>query len=313
MDKQNLYIFNFSIFLLKILALVVIIGFSFSLVFEQSIVFRSQINGASKVNKILSETVVDEIPIFGSSRAQGNFVPTVIADNCFNYGIDGAQANIWLFFLEQELKKKKSTPILINFDLYGLVYSDGDIGNYIPNWNATKNILFEKGEFYYNVPFIKYYGQYEKYLKYYLNERINLTKITDHGGSFEKNKLVESKFRELVKERQNFISLFRLNEQLLVKFNKLINSTSRSIVFVVAPYHTSYFNKFKNIEVADEYLSSLSKRKNVIIIDLRDYIVDDEMFANPTHLNYYGAVEFSRKLKELLAEKYNNILINDKD
>ena len=169
MGRQNLYIFNFSIFVIKIIALVAIIGGAFNFAFEELIIFKSEINGAYKVNRILTKTEKDEIPIFGSSRAEGNFVPSIIdSNNCFNYGISATQANIWLFFLEQELKKEKTTPIIINFDLDGLVYSNGDMGNYIPNWNAIKNTLKMSGKFYYYIPFVKYLGQYERYLKYFL-------------------------------------------------------------------------------------------------------------------------------------------------
>jgi len=301
MEKQNLYIFNFSIFLLKIITITLIIGFAFNFAFEKLVIFESQINGASKVNRILSKTEKNEIPIFGSSRAEGHFVPSIIeGEHCFNYGISGAQANIWLFFLEQELKKQKHTPIIINFDLVGLNYSDGNIGNYIPNWGSTKNILTNVGEFYYEIPFIKYYGQYERYFKFYINEKINLTKVTENGGSFEKNKLTTSKFNELVHKRENTKSSFNLNKQLSAKFNKLITSTSRSIVLVVSPYHVSYFNQFENIEMANKYLSSLSERENIIIIDLRNYIIDDNMFLDTSHLNYEGAIKFTRRLKEEL-------------
>ena len=85
MEKQNLYIFNFSLFLLKIATIIMIIGFAFNLAFEEIVIFRSQINGASKVNRILSKTEKNEIPIFGSSRAEGNFVPSIIErEHCFN-------------------------------------------------------------------------------------------------------------------------------------------------------------------------------------------------------------------------------------
>ena len=301
MEKQNLYIFNFSIFLLKIVIIITIIGFVFSYFVETQIIFKSQINGASKINRIISLTKNNEVPIFGSSRAQGNFFPSIIDSvNCFNYGIDATQANIWLFFLEQELSKEKNTPIIINFDLGGLNYSDGNIGNYIPNWNSTKHILINKGEFYYNIPFIKYYGQYERYFKYYINEKINLTKITDKGGSFEKNIVTDSKFQELIAKRKNSKSTFSLNKKLSSKFNKLINSTNRKIILVISPYHISYFNKFENIELANKYIRDLNKIDNIDVIDLRNFITEDKMFLNTTHLNYDGAVKFSKKLKELL-------------
>jgi len=302
MEKANLYIFNFSVFVFRILIIVVVVGFIFSFVFEKFIIFNTQISGAAKINRILSKTEISEIPIFGSSRAEGNFVPSIIEkNNCFNYGIAGTQANIWLFFLENELKKEKQTPVIINFDLSGLVRSDGSIGNYIPNWDATKSIILSKGELYYNIPFVKYYGKYEEYLKYYLNEKMNLTKITDNGGSFEKNKLTEIKFKELVSRRKDAISRFSLDEQLEFDLNKMINSTSRKIIFVVSPYHKSFFNKFKNIDIVNDYLKSLNDRVNVEVVDLRNYIIDDSMFMNTTHLNYEGAKKFSEKLNELLT------------
>ena len=98
MENQNLYIFSFSKYLLKIIIIVSLIGFTLSFAFEKLVIFRIHTNGASKVNKILSETLVSEIPIFGSSRAFRNFVPSELDKNYFNYGIDGAQANIGFFF-----------------------------------------------------------------------------------------------------------------------------------------------------------------------------------------------------------------------
>ena len=304
MAKQNLYIFNFSVFIFKIIALIFLCGYLLNSLFETNIIFKSEIGGAFKVNKILKETNIDEIPIFGSSRAQGNFVPSVIAANCFNYGIDGTQANIWLFFLEQELNKEKTSPIIINFDLGGLAYADGDIGNYIPNWNATKSILKSPGEFYFNIPFMKYFGQFEKNVKYYLNSKMNLTKIIDHGGSFEKNVLTPAKFEELVTKRLSSQSSFQLDDKLLNKFNYLIESTDRKILIIVSPYHESYFNKFTNIHSANQYLHELDKKRNIYVLDFRDYIKYDEMYMNTTHLNYKGALKFS----EILKTTTHNIL-----
>jgi hypothetical protein len=301
MEKQNSYTFNFSIFLLKISSLVLIIGIPLNFALEHYIIFKTQITGASKVNKILSVNLLDEIPIFGSSRAQQNFVPSIINDNCYNYGIDGIQSNIWLFFLEQELKKNKNTPIIINYDLLGLIFSDGDLGNYIPNWFATKDILENNGEFYYWLPLIKYYGRYQNYLKEYVNEKINFTRVTDKGGGFQKMKQTESQFQKGILQRRNEETVFHLNEDLLLKFNELVNSTNRKIILVISPYHKSNFIKFQNIEIANKYLNSLSKKDNIEVIDLRNYIVDEKLFYDTKHLNYNGAIKFSKKLKELLS------------
>lgn len=308
MGKQNSYIFSFSIFLLKISALVILIGLVLNYTFENLIIFKGQTNGASKINKIISKTEESEIPIFGSSRAESSFVTSIIdKENCFNYGISGAQSNVWLFFLDQELKKEKNTPIIINFDLIGLVSSDGEIGNYIPNWNVTEDMLIGKGEFYYNVPFIKYYGQYERYLKSYISDKTNLTKYTDKGGSFEKNKLTKEKFQKLISKRLNTKTRFGLDEKLLHQFNKLINSTRRTIILVISPYHKSYFNKFENIEAVDKYLSEMNSKENIEVIDLRSYIDEDALFYNTSHLNYEGAIKFTNELKEQLSIKTRSV------
>lgn len=302
MEKQNLYIFNFSKFVLKILLLLIIIGVSLNYIFEEQVIFKSEISGAYKVNRIIKETKINEIPIFGSSRAQGSFVPSILGENYFNYGIDGTQANIWLFFLDMELRKNKSTPIIINYDLHGLVNADGDIANYIPNWKNMKPILKNSGKIYYHIPFVKYFGKFELYSKHYLNNKMNLTKVTDNGGSFEKSRLTKNKFQELVHKRNNSEESFGLDKNLVKKFNQLIDSSTRKIILVVAPYHKSYFNKFNNLDMVNNYLNDLNSKNQIKVIDLRDYITKDEMYMNTTHLNYEGALMFSKKLKELFSE-----------
>ena len=96
MDKQILYIFNFSKFLIKLIAIISIIIYALNFSFEKFLIFNSEVGGASKINRILNINDKNEIPIFGSSRALQNFVPSIIdKKNCFNYGINGIGSNIW--------------------------------------------------------------------------------------------------------------------------------------------------------------------------------------------------------------------------
>ncbi|CAN0289786.1 unnamed protein product, partial [Ectocarpus fasciculatus] len=303
MENQNSYIFNFSKFLFKVILIIGISGYLFGYVFEKTVIFKSEINRAAKVNRIINENDLNETPIFGSSRAEGSYVPSLITSGeYFNYGMADTQANIWLFFLEEELKKNKKTDIIINLDLWGIVYSDGNIGNYIPNYSITKKILKQEGEFYYNIPFVKYFGQFERYFKFYLNEKWNLTKITDFGGSFEKNKLSDKKFQELVQKRKETPTVFSLEPDLSKKLNRLLESTDRKIFFVVAPCHESVFENFETIDESNKFLFNLNKRNNVSVIDLRNLIQEDFLFLNTTHVNYDGAVVFSKKLNDLLKD-----------
>lgn len=302
MEKHRSYIFSFSIFLIKTALLLIAIGFILNLSLEKLVINKTSTTGASKIDRMISMNNILEIPILGSSRAEGNFLPSILGDNYYNYGIAGTQANIWMFLLEQELAKNKTEPIIINFDLRGIVYADGDIKNYLPNWNKTKTILSDKGEFYYQVPFLKYFGQFEKYFASYIQEKTHLTIHTDKGAVLQKNSVTIEKFSTMVDERKRTKSSAKINKKLSKKLLSLINSTKRKIILVISPYHNSCFNNNVDYSKSDTYLKELKTINNISILDLRNFITDDEMFLNTTHLNYNGAIKFSKKIKELINE-----------
>ena len=87
-------------------------------------------------------------------------------------------------------------------------------------------------------------------------------------------------------------------------WEKLLTSTTRPIVLVIAPYHSSYYESFRNMEGATAYLAKLDTLPNVTVLDFGKMDLPDAYYQNTTHVNYTGAVEFSkelgRKLKEVL-------------
>ena len=105
--------------------------------FEKIIILGNTNCGAYKVNRILNSYYKDEIPIFGSSRAETGIVPDILGDNYFNYGVNGTQDDVLLFFLKEECKKRdKSRPyIIVNMDVDGINYRSADLLNYIYNSN----------------------------------------------------------------------------------------------------------------------------------------------------------------------------------
>lgn len=299
MENQNSSIFNFSKSIGLVLALFFILGGGLSYLFEQEIIFSSEVSGASKVNRILNQTFKEEIPIFGSSRADGSYVPSLIDSNSFNYGIAGTHTMVWLFFLEQELAKNKSSDIIINFDLSGLAYSIGDVSNYIPNYPRTRELMLGDEKYQYRIPLLKYFGGFEKYFKDYLNEKYAVTKHVDNGGKFEKNILTTKKMNELIEIRKKTAAKFELDDEIVSKIDALVSSTNRHIFFVVAPYHSSFFEKFENLNEAKNFLQRLGMYKNVTVLDLSDFVQEDSLFMNTTHLNYAGAQKFSIELNRL--------------
>ena len=168
MDSQNSSISNFKKFLLRLflpfLLIVGSVGFIVNYFFEKNIVFNTQLSGAYKVNRIIKETHEDETPIFGSSRAEGSFIPDSLGNNFFNYGISGTKLDVALFFLKEECKKKKKQPFLIvALDFDSLLNVEGDIANYIPNANygPVRSLLGKNYKPYFYLPFVRYYRQFD--------------------------------------------------------------------------------------------------------------------------------------------------------
>lgn len=295
--------FMLKVFLPLVVALLVIL-FSFTYLFEQKVILASQICGAYKINRIISHADPNEIPMFGSSRAQGSFLPDSMGSGFFNYGMDEAGYNVMLMMLQEECKKQKESPLLVlNFDMEGMRSAIGDVANYLYNaeYPPVQKLLQEKYSSHYHIPVIKYYGQFEMYTKYYLNDKMKLTKYTNRGASIEKNVLPEKKFQDMVNDRRQHVTTFA-NEPSLEKglFSIIHENPSRHFVFVVSPYHQSYFERYSNLPEAQQFLERLEALPNATVFDFSRHIYPDDHFMNTTHINYKGALVFNQALRDSL-------------
>lgn len=293
--------FEFKKILLKIIipyfSIIILIGFSINYLFEEYIVFKSEISGAYKVNRILNETHSNEIVIIGSSRARGGVVPEIIAENVFNYGIDGTGYNYINFILEIELKKEKTTPIFIVFDYEWDKLGIGSIQYYISNSTQPEVSELFKGHFSLNhyIPFIKYFGYYEENLKYFLNNKLNYSKYNNKGGSFELFENSKKMFDIYVQKRKgNEITFPSKN---ITKLNNLLEGTQRKIILFILPYHVSYLKNITNKENILKFQNDFKEYKNVEVLDYSNVELADSMYFNTTHLNYKGAKYISKKIK----------------
>lgn len=290
---------NFNKILL-ILFIIGLFGYSFQLIFESKIILTNKTSAPYKIHRILYENHLNEIPIFGSSRAEGTFIPTRLGSKYYNYGISGIRDNVILFFLNEECKKKKNTPIVINFDMEGLSNSIGDPNNYILNCNNSdiKKLMDTDYQFYYSIPIIKYYGNYMFFLKEFLNSKMMLTKYQENGASIEKNILIKEKFDKLVIERNQTTTTFNNNKQLEINFINIIRShPERKFILIIPPYHKSYFTKYYNMSNAKIFFKNLNSMKNVSILNYSQLEYNDSLYFNTTHLNYNGAIQFCKLIK----------------
>lgn len=308
MDQHSLSISSFRRFvlayLLPFLVIMSLLLFGLGFLFERKIILGSEINGAYKTNRMLHKELVDEIPILGSSRALGGFIPDSISSSSFNYGIDGTGMIVHLLFLKKELAKKKTAPIIINIDMEGFTRSTGDKLNYLFNSSDTEVQVLMKDEFsrLEFVPVIKYYGFFEWYLKYYLNAKMNLTKVTNKGGSFELNVTNKTLFEKNVRERMSHPPQFVKDSVLMDELEDLISDNAdRYFYLVVAPYHHAYMKVFLNPDEFVHYFSGLSRFANVKFLNFSEMQLADDCFYNTSHINYKGAKLFSKALKDSLV------------
>jgi len=302
-EKMNSSIFNFKLFLKKFLlpftVVVALFCFAFNYFFENKIIFKSPTTGAYKIHRILYENDPNEIPVFGSSRASGNYIPELIQPNVFNYGIERTQVNLTNFFLKYELSKNRKTPVIINFDYEFFEDSIGDITNYIANCENSdiKKLMKEEYQSYHRIPTIKYFGQFEHFIKAYLADHSSKN-YHSKGGFFLSAPFSEEQLMEALKKRSKLMLVWKPDEEKSKNFIEMMTThADRKFILVIAPYYKTYFNTVKNLPDAYTWLDQVRKIPNVYIIDYAKDKYADSLFQNTSHLNYNGAIKFSTQLK----------------
>ncbi len=309
MDLPNSSISNFKRFLtgilLPLLLIVGIVGYAFNYFFEQKIIFTNPLCGAFKINRIITETHTNEIPIFGSSRAEGSFIPDSLGTDYFDYGLSGSKLDVALFFLKEECKKKKQQRnIIMALDFDDLIPEAGDIGYYIPNaaYAPVRQLMGKGYKPYYALPFLRYYGTFDTYFKLYLNNKLEVTKVSNKGASLEKNEFSPAYFNMLVEIRNGNPTKLKIDTALASDLLKLVAAhAERNFIFVVTPYHSSFMNSIAaTYPLVDSYLKQLTANKNVTLLDYSRMPLADNMYLNTTHINWKGAIAFNHALKDTL-------------
>lgn len=307
--KHNSSISSFRTFMIRYgLPFVLIIWAltaGINLFFKKVIVASSTGSGGYKVERILHSDFPDETPIYGSSRAEGSFVPDTLGAGYFNYGMANVQDNVWIYFLEKELQKSRNTDILINFDLDGLGTRNGFPHYWMFNATADtmiRSFIGDDWKLMYHIPTLRHFGFYEKYIVQFVQEKKNLTAIINKGAILEKKSLTPEEFNVLVEKREKDSTIFRNDQHLNARLKSLLADTrGRKIYFIIPPYHPSYLKSVHNLPDAIRYLDSLNAMPNVTVMNYSTMPLTQDYFYNTSHLNYKGAILFSQLLRKDLA------------
>jgi hypothetical protein len=255
----------------------------------------------------------DEIPIFGASKAEADYVPDILGPGYYNYGFASASPEVVNTLLTFELRAGHAKTIIV--DLFPGEFKDiGDVRNYIPFADLPefqKLLQYQdKWQWHYAVPGLRYFGSYDWYIKGILSDHIKATRTVRHGYSVEFNEIRWRRdlFQQNIQRRLWQPPLqFGVDPDQMRRFLELIDSApDRVFVVVISPLHKVYLRNAVGEAAYRQQLATLAKRSNVRLIDFMRAPYPDEYFRDTGHLNYRGAQVFSADLRAAIANALQN-------
>ncbi|MFN5478580.1 MAG: hypothetical protein ACK48G_01255 [Chitinophagaceae bacterium] len=296
--KSLLWKYIFPYLLLLAVGLVIV-----HLLFRNVIIAKTLSSGTAKVDRIKANNDPQEIPILGSSRAEGSFIPDSLGKNYFNYGMAGVQDDVWLYFLKIELSKKRETPIIINLDSDGLQRIQSGLIYWLFNTNDSTIQSFIGNEWrtIHYVPVVRNFGFFETHIANFVNEQLEITGSRNKGAILELKSLSKKEFDDAIEKRKATKMVVTNDPGIYSDLFKTLSSTNgRKVILVVPPYHKAYLNSIQNPELVNELHTQLDALPNVFVLDYSNLPLSDNLFYNTTHLNKSGAIVFNRVIKQAI-------------
>ena len=244
-----------------------------------------------------------EIPIFGTSKAHGQYCPADMGLNAYNYGLDNASFELTYVLLQIELAKPKTTPVIVE-----LQFSDtgqlGEQSTLIPfaSDDRFRRLLnkFHAMSWRYHLPGVRYFGYYDIYFNNFDKEVMHRTTV-NRGFTELVNEppFDPAKLDQAVQARLRARTGYFPNPDQDRRLLELITThTNRLFFLVLAPYHPSYFAHFENAAQFKAFETKLAAHPNVALIDRSREALPDEDFMDTIHLRRAGSAQFSREMGE---------------
>lgn len=275
--------------------------------FTRYIVLRGPNSACGRIEH-LYELNPNEIPVFGTSKVHGLDLGT----NAFNYAQDGASFALTDVFLQIELAKQKTTPLVVELQ-FSDTASIGDEAILIPFARdpRIRSVLaqFHKMAWRYFVPGIRYFGYYDWMLKDYLNERASVTRVT--RGSVEYLRTPpfnQAQFGQIVRARLQMKNGFLMDASLTDRLiGEIKTHPQRLFILVATPFHRSCFHNFQNEDKLKSIEVSLEAMPNVELVDWSRLSYPDSAFVDTLHLRRAETEDLSQKLRlkisQILAQR----------
>lgn len=250
----------------------------------------------------------DEIPIFGASKAEANYVPSVLGPQFYNYGLGSASPDVTNMLLATALRHESKQPVVIDLGHWEF-FDVGDPRNYLllTERPETRIMMRRAGiwKWYYAIPGLRYFGSWDWYVKGLLTDRIALTKRMDRGFIVNLDEAPWSAdvFARDVKKRLQTPMQWGLDPRQRRKLMELVGSApQRQFVLVLSPLHHSCFARASGEKKFRDVLRGMeASASNLRIIDMSRSNYPDRYFLNTTHMNQRGARAFSADLRRELV------------
>ena len=243
----------------------------------------------------------EDILIFGSSRANHHYVPSIIKDSlnrsCYNCGTDGN--GILLHYGRYKLITERYTPKLIVYDLV-------DAFDICPNDNLK--YLEQLKQYYEEAGLMELFDDVSAMERYKLPSKLyqyNTKFIQMIGDNIKPQQQVMQGYKPIYKTMDydpNVVQSVEVEaDSLKLKYiEKLIVDTRQrgiKLVFMISPFYKA--------SSSDSYnpVKALVERYDV---PFYDFYADEEMshdkslFSDPSHLNDKGARVFTEKVTVIL-------------
>ena len=280
---------RFATYLFSLLALVVAQALVLDYV-NVALIRSSSGSSAYKMERLYANPEPDELAIVGSSRACGNFVPSLIATNCFNYGVNGMTMGETISILRVLQKRRTTAPVIVNFDPWGSFF-DSQAADYRLAPQSGRVGLLDR------VPGIRFFGSLRKHIVGYLNVRRSVTSVVDRGAVLLKNSRTAAEWQSINAKLEPHA--YNAHPQLEQAFLRLLQDFAPRRVFVViAPCSKRWTDIFKERGRLEKAVSAMRKIPNVTVFNYYGSSqFTDADFTDPTHFNIKGARRFSAELK----------------
>lgn len=323
------------------LILALFLDFIFDKVFFPTL---SETSNIGKMKRMIEESHPKEIPIYGSSIARRSYIPDTIGFNTFNYGMAGNLYNAIHAYLQIELEKEKSTPIIIDFDAHTFFYDENLLlhrSSYVPFLQNQHIIGMLKDYDYYSwhllIPGMRYYGSYNDYLRQGLKPFFEPGELDNKGGVFfPSNPLIYAQFRRKRLEMQqryeglefkktetpklftseenmvfdwlNALLNFHNDSTQVANFEKLVtDNPNRTFILCYSPQNPIKLAGMRNKEECQVFLKNLTERhNNIIALNYSEIGFPESLYKDSGHMNVDGARAYSALLKRDLTRILND-------